>query len=79
MKNRHLFVKLFKIRDFEFRKKLEYKCNDKIIQLIAFDRFYPSSKLCSRCRGNIKDLKVSDRIYRCECGNVIDDRDFQQL
>lgn len=23
-----------------------------------------------------KDLKLSDRIYKCECGNVID-RDFQ--
>ena len=40
------------------------------------DRFYPSSKLCSCC-GNIKkDLKLSDRIYKCDCGNVID-RDFQ--
>ena len=46
------------------------------IQLIVADRFYPSSKLCSCC-GNIKkDLKLSDRIYKCDCGNVID-RDFQ--
>lgn len=45
------------------------------IQLIIADRFYPSSKLC-RCCGNIKkDLKLSDRIYKCECGNVID-RDY---
>ena len=36
----------------------------------------PSSKLCSCC-GNIKkDLKLSDRIYRCKCGNIID-RDYQ--
>ena len=46
------------------------------IQLIVADRFYPSSKLCSCC-GNIKkDLKLSDRVYRCACGNMID-RDFQ--
>ena len=46
------------------------------IQLIVADRFYPSSKLCSCC-GNIKKaLKLSDRVYRCECGNMID-RDFQ--
>ena len=63
-------------RFFWFRKQLEYKCNDKGIQLIVADRFYPSSKLCSCC-GNIKkDLKLSDRVYRCECGNMID-RDFQ--
>ena len=61
---------------FGFRKQLEYKCSDKGIQLIVADRFYPSSKLCSCC-GNIKkDLKLSDRIYRCACGNTID-RDFQ--
>ena len=61
---------------FGFRKQLEYKCNDKGILLIVADRFYPSSKLCSCC-GNIKkDLKLSDRVYRCECGNMID-RDFQ--
>ena len=60
----------------EFRKQLEHKCRDKGIQLIVADRFYPSSKLCSCC-GNIKkDLKLSDRIYKCDCGNVID-RDFQ--
>lgn len=76
MKNRHLSKAVQNQSFFEFRKQLEYKCDDKGIQLIIADRFYPSSKLCSCC-GNIKkDLKLSDRIYRCDCGNVID-RDFQ--
>ena len=76
MKNRHLSKAVQNQGFFEFRKQLEYKCNDRGIQLIVADRFYPSSKRCSRC-GNIKkDLKLSDRIFRCECGNVID-RDFQ--
>ena len=76
MKNRHLSKAVQNQGFFEFRKQLEYKCNDNGIQLIVADRFYPSSKLCSCC-GNIKkDLKLSDRIYKCECGNVID-RDFQ--
>ena len=66
----HLDV--YKRQFFGFRKQLEYKCSDKGIQLIVADRFYPSSKLCSCC-GNIKkDLKLSDRVYRCECGNMID-------
>ena len=72
-------LRLWRVQEqgfFRFRKQLEYKCNDKGIQLIVADRFYPSSKLCSCC-GNIKkDLKLSDRVYRCECGNMID-RDFQ--
>ena len=76
MKNRHLSKAVQNQGFFEFRKQLEYKCNNNGIQLIVADRFYPSSKLCSCC-GNIKkDLKLSDRIYKCECGNVIN-RDFQ--
>lgn len=76
MKNRHLSKAVQNQGFFEFRKQLEYKCEDNGIQLIVADRFYPSSKQCSCC-GNIKkDLKLSDRIYRCDCGNVID-RDFQ--
>lgn len=76
MKNRHLSKAVQNQGFFEFRKQLEYKCNDSGIQLIVADRFYPSSKLCSCCGKIKKDLKLSDRIYRCECGNVID-RDFQ--
>lgn len=76
MKNRHLSRAVQDQGFFGFRKQLEYKCNNRGIQLIIADRFYPSSKLCSCC-GNIKkDLKLSERIYRCDCGNVID-RDFQ--
>jgi len=76
MKNRHLSKAVQNQGFFEFRKQLEYKCNDNDIQLIVADRFYPSSKLCSCCGRIKKDLKLSDRTYRCECGNVID-RDFQ--
>ena len=45
------------------------------IQVIIADRFFPSSKLCS-CWKDQKDLKLSERIYKCECGNVVD-RDLQ--
>ncbi len=76
IRNRHLSKAVQNQGFFEFRRQLEYKCSDKDIRLIVADRFYPSSKFCSCC-GNIKkDLKLSDRVYRCECGNVID-RDFQ--
>jgi len=76
MKNRHLSKAVQNQGFFEFRKQLEYKCKDNGIQLIVADRFYPSSKLCSCCGKIKKVLKLSDRTYRCECGNVID-RDFQ--
>ena len=76
MKNSHLSKAVQNQGFFEFRKQLEYKCKDKGIQLIVADLFYPSSKLCSCCGAIKKDLKLSDRVYKCECGNIID-RDFQ--
>ena len=76
MKNRHLSKAVQRQCFGEFRRQIEYKSAWNNIQVIIADRFFPSSKLC-RCCGNIKkDLKLSDRIYKCECGNVID-RDYQ--
>ena len=76
MKNRHLSKAVQNQGFFEFRKQLEYKCEDKGIHLIVADRFYPSSKLCSCCGTIKKELKLSERVYKCVCGNVMD-RDFQ--
>ena len=76
MKNRHLSKSVGQQCFGEFRRQIEYKAMWNNIPVIIADRFYPSSKLCSCC-GNIKkDLKLSDRIYKCECGNIID-RDYQ--
>ena len=76
MKNRHLSKAVQQQCFGEFRRQIEYKSEWNNIPVIIADRFFPSSKLCSCC-GNIKtDLKLSDRIYKCECGNVID-RDYQ--
>ena len=76
MKNRHLSKAVQQQCFREFRRQIEYKSAWNNIPVIIADRFFPSSKLCSCC-GNIKkDLKLSDRIYKCECGNVID-RDYQ--
>ena len=76
MKNRHLSKAVQQQKLYEFRRQIEYKSVWNNIPVIIADRFFPSSKLCSCC-GNIKkDLKLSDRIYKCECGNVID-RDYQ--
>lgn len=76
MKNRHLSKAVQQQGFYEFRRQIEYKSRYDNIPVIIADRFFPSSKLCSCC-GNIKyDLKLSDRVYKCECGNVID-RDYQ--
>lgn len=76
MKNRHLSKAVQQQKFYEFRRQIEYKSAWNNIPVIIADRFFPSSKLCSCC-GNIKkDLKLSDRVYKCECGNIID-RDYQ--
>ena len=75
MKNRCLSKAVASQKFYEFRKRLKAKCDEKGIELRVADRFYPSSKTCHHCGSIRKNLKLSDRIYRCECGYVAD-RDF---
>ena len=72
MKNRHLSKAVASQKFYEFRTKLKSKCDDNNIELRVVDRFYPSSKLCHCCGSIKKDLKLSDRIYRCDCSYVVD-------
>ena len=76
MKNKHLSKVVQQQGFYEFRRQIEYKSAWNNIPVVIADRFFPSSKLCSCCGTVKKDLKLSDRIYKCECGNVID-RDYQ--
>ena len=77
MKNRHLSEAVQQQCFYEFRRHIEYKAAWNNIKIVIADRFYPSSKTCYYCGTIKKDLKLSDRIYKCECcGNVID-RDYQ--
>lgn len=76
MKNRHLSRAVAQQKFFEFKTKLISKCKEYDIELRVVDRFYPSSKTCHNCGHIKKDLKLSDRIYKCsECGYE-EDRDI---
>lgn len=72
MKNKHLSKAIANQKLHEFLRQMEYKCEFNGIEFIKADRFFPSSKICSNCENMKKDLKLSDRIYKCECGLVID-------
>ena len=72
MKNKHLSDSIRKQCFYEFKRQLEYKCKFRGIELVIADRFYPSSKTCSRCGEIKKDLKLKDRVYKCKCGLIID-------
>ncbi|UYC94087.1 transposase [Clostridium perfringens] len=72
MKNKHLSKAIASQKFFEFKTKLMSKCKQNDVELRIVDRFYPSSKTCSQCGEIKKDLKLSDRVYKCSCGFVID-------
>ena len=76
MKNKHLSKAIKEQCFHEFIRQMRYKCEWRGIEFVQANRFYPSSKTCSCC-GNIKrDLKLKDRVYKCDvCGLVID-RDY---
>ena len=56
----------------QFLNFLAYKLDENGGQLIRIGRFFPSSKTCSCCGTVKKDLKLSERIYRCGCGCEMD-------
>lgn len=57
----------------EFHRQLEYKTAKTGARLHVVDRWYPSSKTCSKC-GRVKaKLSLAERVYKCDgCGLVID-------
>ena len=72
MKNKYLSDSIRKQCFYEFKRQLEYKCKFRGIEFVVADRFYPSSKTCSRCGKIKKNLKLKDRVYKCNCGLIID-------
>ena len=76
MKNRHLSKAIAQQKFFEFRIKLQNKCNELGIELRVVSRFYPSSKTCHNCGCIKSDLKLSDRTYICPKCGYIEDRDL---
>ena len=75
MKNKHLAEKIAEQKFYEFKRQIKYKAEIRGIQVIEVPTFYPSSKTCSCCGHIKKDLKLSDRIFKCDCG-YSEDRDF---
>ena len=75
MKNKHLSKAVASQKFYEFKTKLLAKCKEYGIELRIVDRWFPSSKTCHCCKSIKKDLKLSDRLFRCDCG-YIEDRDF---
>lgn len=72
MKNQHLSKAIANQKLHEFARQMEYKCERIGAKFLKADKWFPSSKMCSSC-GQIKSsLKLSERIYECDCGLKID-------
>lgn len=72
-KKRHLGRALADVALGELRRQFEYKCPDRGAALVVVDRFFPSSKTCSRCQAVKAKLPLHVRIFDCErCGLVLD-------
>ncbi len=61
---------------YEFRRQLEYKCQLYGSSLTIVDRWFPSSKTCSRCGAVKESLSLSERIFNCEHCNFSCERDL---
>lgn len=76
MKNKYLSKSIQDCKWYFLLETLRYKASKHGILMVKADRFYPSSKLCSCCGNKKVNLKLEDRIYKCEnCGTIID-RDY---
>jgi len=76
MKNHHLAQAIADVGMYEFRRQMSYKGEWYGCEVLFADRFYPSTKRCSRC-GNVKpEFDLSERVYKCEVCHLIIDRDL---
>jgi putative transposase len=72
VKNRKLARAISDAAWSQFRSMLEYKARWYGREVIAVDRWFPSSKLCSTC-GTLQDkMPLNVRTWTCDCGTVHD-------
>lgn len=76
MKNKHLSKAIAQQCIYEFKRQIKYKCEWLGIVFVEADKWYPSSKLCSRCGHKKEKLSLSERTYTCECCGFEIDRDY---
>ena len=74
LKNRCLSKAVADVGIFELNKQIEYKSQWYGKQVVKISRWEPTTKKCSSC-GHIQPMKLSQRVFDCECCSVSIDRD----
>ena len=73
LKNRKLSQAIGDVGFGEFRRQIEYKTAWEGKEVVIADRWFASSKTCSCCGFKKSELKLSERVFKCEnCGAEID-------
>jgi putative transposase len=72
VKNRALARAISDAAWFQFRNFLEYKARWYGREVIAVNRFFPSSKLCSDCGARQERMPLNVRTWVCGCGTIHD-------
>jgi len=76
MQNHHIAKSIGDVSLYAFKLKLKWKAEKYGRNMIEICRFDPSSKLRSNCGSLKTNLKLSDRIYRCDACGLVIDRDY---
>ena len=76
LKNHHLAKAISEVGFFKFKEVLKSKAIVNYKNVVLIDKFYPSSKTCSRCGYKNQDLKLSDRNWQCHKCGANHDRDY---
>ena len=76
VKNHHLAKAIMDAAFGEFRRQLEYKTARTGATLHVIDRWYPSSKTCSKCGAVKAKLSLSERVFHCDACGLSMDRDL---
>jgi len=59
----------------EFTRQLAYKAEWFGAELVVCDRWFPSSRTCSRCGKTRERMGLAERVFRCDACELVVDRD----
>ena len=75
IKNHNLAQAISDVSWSEFNRMIEYKAEWYGVNVLRIGRFTPSSKACE-CGVINKDLKLSDRVWKCKSCGRVNERDY---
>ena len=76
MQNKHLSKAIADASLSELKRQIIYKAKWNGVKVIEADRWFASSKTCSKCGNRKPMLSLGERVYKCDVCGHIEDRDL---